>query len=103
MPNIKVTKSKDILNKQEFADIQQPISKDGWTNPLFDKLYGKEKNPWTGTERDRKNRKGTRMVGNFQVADFIVEKVIKEYHQTKSKKRKKEIKKWLEKWTNIRL
>ena len=50
-------KSNRILTKQEIADAQQPIDKNGWTNPVFDKLYGKDKNPWRGTERDRSKRK----------------------------------------------
>lgn len=62
MANIKVPKSRDIPTGKELADIQQPLAKDGFTNPYFDKLYGKKKNPWAGTERDRSNRKGTRMV-----------------------------------------
>ncbi len=51
-----VRKSNQILSGQELKDIQQPLSKDGYTNPHFDKLYGKENNPNTGTERDRDNR-----------------------------------------------
>ncbi len=50
-------KSNKILTNKELADVQQPIDKDGYTNDCFDKLYGKEKNPWRGTERDRSNRK----------------------------------------------
>ena len=51
-----VRKSRHILSGKEIADIQQPLDKDGYTNPYFDKLYGKDKNPSTGTERDRKNK-----------------------------------------------
>ena len=36
---------------------QQPLDKDGWTNDIFDKKYGKKDNPFAGTDRDRKNRK----------------------------------------------
>jgi hypothetical protein len=55
-------KKKPILSKEEENAIQQPIDyKTGWTNPRFDKLYGnKQKNPWAGTERDIKNKKGAR-------------------------------------------
>jgi hypothetical protein len=37
--------------------MQQPMAKNGYTNPNFDKLYGKSKNPWHGTERDLNNKK----------------------------------------------
>ena len=57
MVHVKTRKSREIFTKQDLDDIQQPISKDGWTNPHFDKLYGKDTNPSTGTERDRVNRK----------------------------------------------
>ncbi|RLG68519.1 MAG: hypothetical protein DRO11_08995 [Methanobacteriota archaeon] len=50
-------KSNKILTAKELDDIQQPIDKDGYTNDRFDELYGKDKNPWRGTERDRSNRK----------------------------------------------
>ncbi len=53
---IGVRKSRHILSGRDLADIQQPLAKDGYTNPHFDKLYGKENNPSTGTERDRKNK-----------------------------------------------
>ena len=54
----RITKQGKIYTSKEMADIQQPIDKKtGWTNPYFDKLYGKEKNPWAGTERDRAKRK----------------------------------------------
>lgn len=45
-----------ILSRKEREAIQQPLSKDGYSNPYFDKLYGKDKNPYILTERDR-NRK----------------------------------------------
>ena len=41
--------------KQTFEDIQQPVGRDGYTNPEFDRLYGN--NPFKGTERDRSKRK----------------------------------------------
>jgi len=46
-----------ILTSKELRDIQQPLSKDGYTNPYFDKLYGKDKNPYTGTEKDRSKKR----------------------------------------------
>ena len=52
-------KSNKIPTSQELKDIQQPIDKDGYTNEWFDELYGKEKNPWRGTERDRSNKKSS--------------------------------------------
>jgi len=48
---------KPILSGQDMADIQQPLSKDGYTNDQFDKLYGKDSNPSIGTERDRGNKR----------------------------------------------
>lgn len=53
----KMPRSNRILTSKELADVQQPLSPDGYTNPHFDKLYGKEKNPYSGTERDRSRRK----------------------------------------------
>jgi hypothetical protein len=53
---IGLRKSRHILTKQDLADIQQPISKDGYSNNYFDNLYGKDKNPYKGTERDRVNK-----------------------------------------------
>jgi len=53
---IGLRKSRHILSKKDLEDIQQPISKDGYSNPHFDRLYGKDKNPYTGTERDRNNK-----------------------------------------------
>ena len=47
-------KSVNRPTMKELADIQQPLHKDGYTNDWFDKLYGEDKNPWRGTERDRK-------------------------------------------------
>jgi len=49
-------KSSQILTGKDEDAIQQPLdNKTGRTNPRFDKLYGhKTKNPWAGTERDRK-------------------------------------------------
>ncbi len=50
-------KKPKILSKQDLKDIQQPLDKDGYSSDLFDKFYGKHKNPYIGSERDRKNRK----------------------------------------------
>lgn len=44
---------KNYSDRQIEADLQQPLGKDGFVNPIFNKLYGKDKNPYTGTERDR--------------------------------------------------
>lgn len=56
-----VRKSNEILSDADVAAMQQPLdNKTGRTNPLFDKLYGhKTKNPWSGTERDVKNKKAS--------------------------------------------
>ena len=45
------------MKEREFLDIQQPLDKDGYTNDIFDKEYGKDKNPYTGTDRERKSGK----------------------------------------------
>lgn len=46
------------MSKEDFNSIQQPLEKDGWSNPTFDKLYShKTKNPFKGTDRDRVNKK----------------------------------------------
>ena len=50
-------KNRPIITGQELKEIQQPIAKDGWSNDTFSKLYGKDKNPATGTERDRSFRR----------------------------------------------
>ena len=54
-----ITKQKRLpKNKREWLDIQQPLDpKTGYANEQFDKEYGKKKNPWSGTERDRSKRK----------------------------------------------
>ena len=49
-------KSRHILTGKDLADIQQPLSKDGYSNDHFDKLYGEDKNPYKDTERDRNNK-----------------------------------------------
>ena len=47
------------MNKQEWQDTQQPLdNKSGWENEKFSQFYGQDKNPFKGTERDIKNRKG---------------------------------------------
>jgi hypothetical protein len=51
-------KTRKILNSREEDVIQQPLAKDGYSNDRFDKLYAhKTKNPFHGTERDRRGRK----------------------------------------------
>ena len=58
MANVVGTRKSDrILSGQDMADIQQPLSRDGYTNDQFDKLYGKDSNPSIGTERDRGNKR----------------------------------------------
>ena len=55
--------TRQVLSEEDWKSIQQPLDKDGWSNDTFDKLYGrKTKNPYHGTERDRKKRRGTKMV-----------------------------------------
>jgi len=46
-----------VITNKDLADVQQPLDRDGYSNDYFDKLYGKDKNPYTGHERDRKNKK----------------------------------------------
>lgn len=44
--------------KKDWEAIQQPLAKDGYSNPEFDRLYShKTKNPFKGTERDRTKRR----------------------------------------------
>jgi len=46
------------LKPKEIWEIgQQPIDRSGYTNPEFNKRYGDKANPFTGSERDRRNRK----------------------------------------------
>ena len=95
--HVKVKKSKDMgLSKQDIIDAQQPIAKDGYSNDLFDKYYGREKNPYANTERDRRNRKP--MVGNIEPANWFVKLQIQKYKSTKNRDLKKKIKKWLDNW-----
>lgn len=42
---------------QDSKELIQPLGKDGYSNPAFDKLYGhKTINPFWGTERDHMTR-----------------------------------------------
>ena len=46
------------VSEKEARDLtQQPLDPDGWSSNNFDELYGKDKNPYIGSERDRKKRK----------------------------------------------
>ncbi len=45
-------KSRHIFTGKDLAVIQQPLSRDGYLNDYFDKLYGKDKNTYAGTGRD---------------------------------------------------
>jgi len=49
--------SRRFLTIKDRKAIQQPLNKDGYSDNDFTKLYGKDKNPYLGTERDRKNKK----------------------------------------------
>jgi len=50
-------RSSQILSNKDMDSIQQPLDyKTGYENERFTKLYGKKKNPVSGTERDAKNR-----------------------------------------------
>lgn len=52
------------VSKQEAEDLtKQPLDSDGWSSDRFDELYGKDKNPHKGTERDRVNRKSKNIPG----------------------------------------
>ena len=43
---------------QSQAELVQPIGRDGYSNPDFDKLYGqKTLNPFWGTERDHRTKR----------------------------------------------
>ncbi len=54
--------SRKTISQTERDLARQPINKDGWSDDRFNELYGEDKNPHLGTERDRKNRKGTKMI-----------------------------------------
>lgn len=56
-------KKPKISSRQEIADVQQPLSRDGYENTYFSKLYGKDKNPHVGTDRDRVNKKNLAVSG----------------------------------------
>lgn len=57
-PNIIISKHK---SGKEQKDLEQPLDyKTGWSNERFDRSYPDVKNPWRGSERDIKNRKGLR-------------------------------------------
>ena len=90
-------KSNKIPTSQELKDIQQPIDKDGYTNDAFNRIYGKDKNPYVGTERDRSQRKS--FVGGIKPADWLVKKTLKEYKKTHNLK----LKRWLQKWTDLKI
>ncbi len=90
-------KTKDILSNQEENDIQQPISKTGYVNERFNRLYGKDKNPYTGTDRDR-DTTHVRSVTIGSPAGWLIEKQIKALKTAKGKE-KKQIIQWLKKWS----
>ena len=60
MANVKKPK---ISTRQEIADVQQPLSRDGYSNDYFSKLYGSDKNPHVGTDRDRADKKNLAVGG----------------------------------------
>ena len=72
MVNIVTRKSKQIPTKQDLDDIQQPLSKDGYTNERFCKLYGDESNPSIGTERDRKNKKNIKILSSEEQKKYEI-------------------------------
>ena len=76
-----------IVSQSDKDLAQQPLDKDGYSSDRFDKLYGKDKNPHLGSERDRKNRKGTKMAFISGPADWLKGK-------PGSKERLKAIEKW---------
>ena len=54
-----------IFTGRDLKEIQQPLNyKTGYSNENFDKLYGKESNPCTGTERDSRRRKNINIPNN---------------------------------------
>lgn len=63
--------SKKVYSTLEQNLVQQPLDKSGYSSDKFDKLYGKDKNPYLGSERDRVNRKGTKMVSIPEPADWL--------------------------------
>jgi len=46
-----------VYSSSEKDLAQQPIEKDGYSSDKFNKLYGKDKNPYLGSDRDRSKRK----------------------------------------------
>jgi hypothetical protein len=49
---------KPILTSKEKRDTLQPLDpKTGYMNEHFNKVYGKENNPYVGTERDKGAKK----------------------------------------------
>lgn len=48
---------KKVYSQSEKNLVQQPLNQDGWSDDRFSELYGKDKNPHLGSERDRKNKK----------------------------------------------
>jgi len=55
---IKENKTQEELKPKEIWEIgQQPIDKSGYTNPLFNRKYGDQANPFTGSDRDRRFKK----------------------------------------------
>ena len=54
----KTTRQGKVYTSKDMDDIRQPLNKKtGYTDERFDELYGKDKNPWIGTERDVRKRK----------------------------------------------
>lgn len=88
---------KRIPNRKDLDAIQQPLDKDGFSNPWFDEVYGKGKNPHTGTERDRTLRKKFTTIG--RPAAWLIEREKKKLKTLKKgSKEYKKIKKWLKDW-----
>jgi hypothetical protein len=49
---------KPVLNSKQKKDFIQPLGKDGYMNEEFNRVYGKDKNPYSGTERDKSVSRG---------------------------------------------
>lgn len=92
--------AKRVLTSKERDLTEQPLSKDGYSSDRFDKLYGKKKNPYAGTDRDRANKKEKSQRVMFSgPAKWLIEKEKKKLRRLKkNSKRYKEIINWLKKW-----
>ena len=54
-----------VITTEDRNDTTQALDNDGYSSDRFDELYGVDKNPHKGTERDRKHKQIRGSGGKF--------------------------------------